>query len=79
MTALPDIPLPAGIRSRMVRGVNGHGGVRMEPVPGAMQERPVLTADQIRQLAELGTRAEEAFGAPQDMEWGFDEPDYRVK
>ncbi|WP_336096345.1 PEP/pyruvate-binding domain-containing protein [Roseovarius sp. CH_XMU1461] len=32
----------------------------------------VLTADQAQQIAVLARRAEEAFGAPQDIEWAFD-------
>ncbi len=36
-----------------------------------------LTAAQLRQLADLARRAEEVFGAPQDVEWAFG-PDGRL-
>ena len=39
--------------------------------------RPTLTDDEVRELAELGRRIEEHYGAPQDTEWAFD-PDGKV-
>ncbi len=41
-------------------------------VAAAPDEAQVLTADQAREIAALATRAETAFGAPQDIEWAID-------
>jgi len=35
--------------------------------------RPVLDEREVAELAEMGTRIEEHYGAPQDTEWAFDE------
>jgi pyruvate,water dikinase len=34
--------------------------------------RQVLTADEVLELARLGTRVEDHYGTPQDMEWAYD-------
>jgi pyruvate, water dikinase len=35
-------------------------------------QRQVLTADEVLELARLGTRVEDHYGKPQDMEWAYD-------
>ena len=35
-------------------------------------DAPVLSDEEVAQLAELGRRIEEHYGSPQDTEWAFD-------
>lgn len=35
-------------------------------------DEPILTADELREVAALAQRAEAKFGTPQDIEWAFD-------
>ena len=58
---------------RIVLSANGQGGNRKEPVPGEMRTQQVLTESQIQRLRDVGVKAEKDFGAPQDVEWTFDE------
>lgn len=46
------------------------GGGTLEH-PGARSSVPSLSADQLRELAGLGRRAQEHFGRPQDLEWAL--------
>jgi pyruvate, water dikinase len=48
------------------------GGVVKLPVPPARVTARVLTEHELRQLVELGNRAEEHFGCPQDIEWAIE-------
>ncbi|HEU4324727.1 MAG TPA: PEP/pyruvate-binding domain-containing protein [Roseiflexaceae bacterium] len=45
------------------------GGTVERAVPTAERARPSLNAGQLHDLAALGVRAEQFFGAPQDIEW----------
>jgi len=45
------------------------GGTREQP--GSRSPDPSLTADQLRALADLGRKAQDLFGRPQDMEWAL--------
>lgn len=45
------------------------GGTIEQPVPPDRQTLPCLDAPQLRRLAELGRKAEQFFGSPQDIEW----------
>ena len=47
------------------------GGVCTQPTPDALRGRPCLTDDQVRELARLGRRVEEHYGAAQDIEWAL--------
>ena len=49
-----------------------HEGVRSEPVPTELSNRPSLSADQVRAVAELARRAARHFGRPQDIEWAME-------
>ena len=51
------------------RGPRGEERVELPPEEA---HRQVLTADEVVELARLGTRVEDHYGAPQDMEWAFD-------
>ena len=48
------------------------GGTATRPLAGAESTRAVLTDAEVHELAELGLRIEEHYGAPQDTEWAFD-------
>ena len=50
---------------------DGHGTVT-RPATEAEADAPVLTGEEVTQLAELGRRIEEHYGSPQDTEWAFD-------
>ncbi|GAB4212288.1 MAG: phosphoenolpyruvate synthase [Roseiflexaceae bacterium] len=45
------------------------GGTVERVVPAELRAQPCLDAAQLRELAALGVRAEQFFGAPQDIEW----------
>jgi pyruvate,water dikinase len=45
------------------------GGTVERAVPADLRARPCLDVGQLRELAALGVRAEQFFGAPQDIEW----------
>jgi pyruvate,water dikinase len=52
---------------------SGHGGTRKEAVPEHIGSHQVLSDHQIRQLRDLACVVEECFGAPQDIEWAYDQ------
>jgi pyruvate,water dikinase len=63
-------------QQEMLVYVSGHSGDpqganRYVPVPAYMDVAPVLTDEQIRQLAEIGLRVERHYGRAQDIEWAF--------
>ncbi|MDF2976358.1 MAG: pyruvate phosphate dikinase PEP/pyruvate-binding [Actinomycetospora sp.] len=49
--------------------VSTGGGTAQVPVPADRRRAPVLDAAAVGELARLGVRADEHFGAPQDIEW----------
>ncbi|MBS1868379.1 MAG: phosphoenolpyruvate synthase [Actinobacteria bacterium] len=59
-------------RKRIAIEPLGGGGTRQRELQGDEALTPVLSDDEVRQLAELGTRIERHYGAPQDTEWAFD-------
>ncbi len=48
------------------------GGTETRELKGAEAEEPVLSAAQVRQVAELGMQIEAHYGSPQDTEWAVD-------
>lgn len=48
------------------------GGTQTRELSGAEAEEPVLSNEQVRELAELGVRIEAHYGTPQDTEWAVD-------
>jgi len=48
------------------------GGTVTRMLEGDEGRRPTLTDDEVAELAELGRRIEEHYGAAQDTEWAFD-------
>jgi pyruvate, water dikinase len=48
------------------------GAVRRE-VPAERRDAPCLTPETTAELVDLGRRVERHFGAPQDIEWAFDQ------
>jgi pyruvate,water dikinase len=61
------------VAQKTVRVARCATGTVDEPVPAAYQGLPCLTATDRRELAQLATRVEESFGAPQDIEWAIDD------
>jgi pyruvate,water dikinase len=49
-----------------------------EPVPAEKQAAACVTDQQLRQLAELGRKVEEFYGAPRDVEWAWAEGQFWV-
>ncbi|HET9185334.1 MAG TPA: phosphoenolpyruvate synthase [Solirubrobacterales bacterium] len=49
------------------------GGTEVRELSEAEGRRPVLSDEEVREVAALGVRIEEHYGAPQDTEWAFDE------
>jgi pyruvate, water dikinase len=49
------------------------GGTRTRELSGEESTRPVLTDEEVLEIARLGIRDEEHYGKPQDTEWAFDE------
>ncbi|MFZ5556109.1 MAG: PEP/pyruvate-binding domain-containing protein [Pseudomonadota bacterium] len=48
-------------------------GVSAVELPPEQRRRPALTDEEVRAVAELAARAEAHFGAPQDIEWAFED------
>jgi len=48
------------------------GGTETRELDQAEGSKPVLSDDEVRQVAELGVRIEHHYGSPQDTEWAFD-------
>lgn len=48
------------------------GGTATRELTGDEAERAVLSDEEVRQVAALGVRIEQHYGAPQDTEWAFD-------
>ncbi|MBB2912085.1 pyruvate,water dikinase [Streptosporangium becharense] len=57
------------VGDKAVMTVRVPGGTREEPVPEELRRRPVLDRDRALRLARLGTRIEELYGTPMDVEW----------
>ncbi|HET9592247.1 MAG TPA: PEP/pyruvate-binding domain-containing protein, partial [Solirubrobacterales bacterium] len=49
------------------------GGTETRALDEADGRRPVLSDQEVRQVAEIGIEIEAHYGAPQDTEWAFDE------
>ncbi|MGN6257076.1 MAG: phosphoenolpyruvate synthase [Solirubrobacterales bacterium] len=49
------------------------GGTETRELDEAEGRRPVLSDDEVREVAALGVRIEEHYGSPQDTEWAFNE------
>ena len=51
---------------------NADGGTTTRELAGEEAERPVLSEEEVRRVAELGVRIERHYAAPQDTEWAID-------
>jgi pyruvate,water dikinase len=49
------------------------GGTERRPVPPDLQEKQVLTDEQIKELAKYAIMIEQHYGKPMDIEWALDE------
>ncbi|MFH1155177.1 MAG: PEP/pyruvate-binding domain-containing protein [Pseudomonadota bacterium] len=52
---------------------SGQGGVTEIPVPESLQSAPCLTDEQVTRLAGYGSRIQDHYGTPQDIEWALDQ------
>ncbi|GAA3827285.1 hypothetical protein GCM10022226_55260 [Sphaerisporangium flaviroseum] len=59
------------ISDKAVMTVRTEGGTAEVPVPASRRARPVLDAAQVAGLVRLGTRIEELYGRPMDVEWAL--------
>jgi pyruvate,water dikinase len=59
-------------RKELVIEPQPDGGTVTRELSGEEAKRPVLSDDEVREVAELGRRIEEHYGSPQDTEWAFD-------
>jgi len=60
-------------RKELVIESKPEGGTVTRMLEGEECQRPTLADDEVHELAELGRRIEEHYGAAQDTEWAFDE------
>lgn len=51
---------------------NGQDPNHWASVDAALQAQPKLTTGQVQELAEIGMRVEQHYGAPQDIEWAWE-------
>jgi phosphoenolpyruvate synthase/pyruvate phosphate dikinase len=61
------------VKLRLHRAGPGGEGTAAADVPAAMREQACLGDAEVAALARLGRRAEEHYGAPQDIEWAITE------
>src|SRR5919199_1529500 len=59
------------IADKSVMTVRTPDGTREEPVPAGKRSAPALQVDQAAELARLGTRIEDLYGQPMDVEWAI--------
>ena len=59
-------------RKELVIEPAADGGTVTRELHGEEAKRPVLSDDEVREIAALGMRIEEHYGTPQDTEWCFD-------
>jgi pyruvate, water dikinase len=60
-------------RKELVIEPVAEGGTRTRELTPEEATRPVLSDEEVVEIARLGIRDEEHYGAPQDTEWAFDE------
>lgn len=61
--------LEARLARKLLMTARRDGVTATVPVPQALQERAVLTAAQVEELAAMGRQVAAHFGSPQDIEW----------
>jgi pyruvate,water dikinase len=61
----------ARVARKEVMTVRQEAGTDTRPVPDALREKPVLDGAQLAALTDLGRRAADHYGAPQDVEWAL--------
>jgi len=59
------------IADKAIMTVQSASGTTEAPVPAAQRRRPVLTAAQAAELAQLGRAIERLYGQPMDIEWAI--------
>jgi pyruvate,water dikinase len=61
------------IAEKSVMTIRTPEGTHEEPVPSEKRTQPALTAQQAAELARIGTRIEQLYGRPMDIEWAIQE------
>ena len=61
----------AAVREQML--VPAAEGVELEALPATLSQQPPLTAEEVATVFEYSQRLEAVFGAPQDVEWTWNE------
>jgi len=59
------------ISEKKIMTVRTESGTHEQPVPESGQKKAVLNTSQVRELARLGTRIEQFYGRPMDVEWAI--------
>jgi pyruvate, water dikinase len=59
-------------RKELVIEPQADGGTVTRELSGDEANQPVLSDDEVREVAELGRRIEAHYGTPQDTEWAYD-------
>ncbi|MEU8251188.1 PEP/pyruvate-binding domain-containing protein [Nonomuraea sp. NPDC048916] len=63
---------------KTVMTVRTPGGTAERPVPGDLREAPVLDEAQALRLAAIGSRVQELYGTPMDVEWARHDGEFFV-
>ncbi|MBN1669332.1 MAG: hypothetical protein JW862_19735, partial [Anaerolineales bacterium] len=63
---------------KLVQTIRDETGTLAAPVPQALQRAAVLNDSQAAELARLGTRIEQLFGLPVDVEWALSEQRFAI-
>jgi len=64
-------PASAIIADKSVMTVRTETGTQEVPVPSGKSRQPTLSKPQVAELAGLGAKIEQFYGAPQDIEWCY--------
>ncbi len=65
------IILEETVNNKEVMTVRKNRGIEFVPVPEEKRKEVALNSKEVASLLELGNKAEEYFGSPQDLEWAY--------
>ncbi len=66
------------VAPKLIQTARTNFGVEQQPVPEHLQNTPALSDEQATELATLGTRIEEIYGMPMDIEWTLTEGEFAI-
>ncbi|MCE7006874.1 pyruvate, phosphate dikinase [Kibdelosporangium philippinense] len=70
--------LRSEIADKTVMTVPTAGGTATQPVADQKRSQAVLSDEQVRELAALGTRIQDLYGMPMDIEWAVHEGQFMI-